>query len=666
MQQARGCCFARLVTRLSLLNLLLGRPLANAQAQSRSLTVFEGVPAMGLDGIGSASYGPEAALAILVAAGTGGLHALGAITAVIIALLATLWFSYWQTISAYPGNGGSYIVARENLGPWAGLVAAAALMVDYVLNVAVGISAGVGALISAIPALQSHILLLCLSILAIITLVNLRGTRESGLAWAVPTYTMIVCLGGLLLWGAVKILSLDDLRPVVPPPPVPQATEALSWWLLLRAFASGCTAMTGVEAVSNGVSAFREPRQRYAHGTLTVIVLVLGLLLSGIALTANKFGVMAMDQSQPGYQSVLSQLVAALCGRGGLYYITIGSILAVLCLSANTSFVDFPRMSHLVARDGNLPRAFAIPGRRLVYSAGILFLAVSCGTLLTIFGGITDRLIPLFAVGAFLAFTMSQAGMAAHWWRKRKTERSRATIAKLLINGTGACTTGGALIIIVAAKFTEGAWITVMVIPLTIIALVTIGRYYRALDEQLLSGDPHFALPAQIAPRVLVPIQRWDRVTAKALRYALTLSDDIIVIHVSRLEGPDEQEDNERLRCDWEHFVGRTLRAARRPLPDFRIMRSEYRSIVAPTLHVIEEGRPNQPVIVILPELVEGSWWERMFHVHRERRLRAHLLRYGDRPLAVLAVPWQLRAPTLHEQLREEEPPLPVPSTAEE
>ena len=283
-----------------------------------------------------------------------------------------------------------------------------------------------------------------------------------------------------------------------------------------------------------------------------------------------------------------------------------------------------------------------------------------------VFGGITDRLIPLFAVGAFLAFTMSQAGMAAHWWRKRRTEQSRTTLAKLLINGTGACTTGGALIIIIAAKFTEGAWITVIVIPLTIVALLLIGRYYRALDMQLLSGDPAFALPAQVEPRVLVPIQRWDRITAKALRYAITLSDDVTVIHVSRLEGPDEQEDNEKLRRDWERFVGRTMRAAHRPMPDFRIMRSEYRTIVAPTLHVIEEGRADLPVIVILPELVEGSWWERLFHVHRERRLRTRLLRYGERPLAVLAVPWQLRAKTLHEELKEEEPPLAVPSTAEE
>ncbi|HXR87848.1 MAG TPA: APC family permease [Stellaceae bacterium] len=652
--------------RFSLVNLLLGRPVANAQAQSRSLTVFEGVPAMGLDGIGSASYGPEAALSILVAAGSAGLHALGPIMAVIIALLATLWFSYWQTISAYPGNGSSYIVARENLGPVAGLVAASALMVDYVLNVAVGISAGVGALISAIPVLQSHILLLCLSILAIITLVNLRGTRESGLAWSVPTYSMIVCLGGLLLWGTAKILASGDVQPLIPPPAIPKATEALSWWLILRAFASGCTAMTGVEAVSNGVTAFREPRQRYAHGTLSVIVLVLGFLLGGIAITAHAFGVMAMDQSQPGYQSVLSQLVAALCGRGGLYYVTIGSILAVLCLSANTSFVDFPRMCHLVARDGNLPRPFAVPGRRLVYSVGILFLAVSCGALLTVFGGITDRLIPLFAVGAFLAFTMSQAGMAAHWWRKRSKERSGTTLAKLLINGTGACITGAALIIIVTAKFTEGAWITVIVIPLTILALLAIGRYYRALDNQLLSGDPVFALPSQVAPRILVPIQRWDRVTAKALRYAIALSDDVTVIHVTRLGGPDDHEDNEKLRRDWDRFVGRSMRAERRPMPDFRIMRSEYRSIVAPTLRVIEEGRPDHPVIVVLPELIEGSWWERLFHVHRERRLRARLLRYGDRPLAVLGVPWQLRAQTLQEQLMEEEPPLAVPTTAEE
>jgi amino acid transporter len=302
---------------LSLTELFIGRPVANGEAEGRKLGVLTGLPAMGLDGLGSAAYGPEAALTILAAAGAAGLGAIGPITWVILVLLAILFFSYRQTITAYPNNGGSYLVAKENLGTNAGLLAAAALAVDYLLNVAVGISAGVGALTSAIPALHPHTLWLCLGILAAITVVNLHGTRESGLAWAVPTYLFIASLGCVLAWGGYKVmLSGGHPAPVVPPPVAPRASEALTLWLLLRAFASGCTAMTGVEAVSNGVSAFREPKVRHARGTLAAIVVVLGLLLLGVAHVAQAYGVTAMDQTREGYQSVLSQLVGATGGAG--------------------------------------------------------------------------------------------------------------------------------------------------------------------------------------------------------------------------------------------------------------------------------------------------------------------------------------------------------------
>jgi amino acid transporter len=301
---------------------------------------------------------------------------------------------------------------------------------------------------------------------------NLRGTRESGLAWSVPTYLFVASLGLIQVWGTYKLMASGGRpEPVVAPPEVPQAAQAVTLWLLLRAFASGCTAMTGVEAVSNGVNTFAEPRVRHAHGPLAAIVVILGLLLLGIAHVAQAYGVMAMDQTQNGYQSVLSQLVGAVYGRGWFYYVTIASMLAVLCLSANTSFVGFPRLCHLVAEDGFLPRAFAIPGRRLVYSVGILFLTAGAGGVLAAFGGITDRLIPLFAVGAFLSFTLSQAGMAAHWWRRVKaSSRSgedgiHSSRAKFAINGLGAFATGSALAVILSAKFAEGAWLTVIVIP---------------------------------------------------------------------------------------------------------------------------------------------------------------------------------------------------------
>ena len=348
--------------------------------------------------------------------GVVGLNYIGPITLFILALLAILYVSYRQTIAAYPVNGGSYTVAKANLGVWPGLLAAAALMIDYVLNVAVGISAGVAALVSAVPTLHGYMLPMCLVILALITVMNLRGTAEAGLAFALPTYLFIASMLIVLGMGVVKtIASGGNPAPVVPPPALGQATEAVSLWILLRAFAAGCTAMTGVEAVSNGVNAFRQPTVRNAHRTLTVIVGVLGFLLAGIAYLTRAYHIGATDQNQAGYQSILSQLTGAVVGRGWFYYVTIVGVLATLCLSANTSFVGFPRLSRLIAQDDFLPRGFAVVGRRLVYSIGILFLAVCAGLLLIAFRGITDRLIPLFAVGAFLAFTLSQAGMVAHW-----------------------------------------------------------------------------------------------------------------------------------------------------------------------------------------------------------------------------------------------------------
>src|SRR5581483_10414337 len=475
---------------LSLTDFFVGRPVGNREASGRKLRVAAGIPAMGLDALSSAAYGPEAALAILGASAAAGVAQIEAINATIVALLIILFASYWQTIQAYPNNGGSYVVARHNLGALPGLLAASALMVDYLLTVAVGISAGVGALTSAVPTLHAYTLWLCLGILVVITLANLRGKRESGLAWALPTYGFVLGLAIVLLWGTYQMLQAGGHpQPVVAPPKMPAATEALSIWLILRAFASGCTAMTGVEAVSNGVGAFRDPPVRHARATLATIVIILSLLLLGIAHLAQGYGVTAMDQTKDNYQSVLSQLVAAVYGRGWFYYVVIGCVLAVLCLSANTAFVDFPRLSHLVAQDGYLPGPFTVPGRRLVYSVGILFLAAGAAALLIAFQGITDRLIPLYAVGAFLAFTLSQTGMAVHWWRARGRKSGKADgrshSMKLTINGVGAVATGIALAVILVAKFTEGAWITVLIVPLTVFLLQACHRYNKRIERNI-------------------------------------------------------------------------------------------------------------------------------------------------------------------------------------
>jgi amino acid transporter len=643
----------------SLTNLLIGRPVANREAASTKIGVFAGLPAMGLDGLASAAYGPEAALAILAVTGGAGLADIGPIMAAILALLAIVWSSYWQTIAAYPGNGGAYVVAKDNLGTNAGLFAAAALMVDYTLNVAVAISAGVGALISAAPSLHGYALPLCLGILALLTVMNLRGTRESGLLWSLPTYLFVISLGATLAWGTGQAaMAGGHPQPVVPPPNIPPAAQPVTLWLILRAFASGCTAMTGVEAVSNGVSAFQEPKVKRAHGTLSAIVVILAFLLIGVAHLAHAYGVGAMDQSQPGYRSVLSQLISAVAGEGPFYYVTIGSVLAVLCLSANTSFVDLPRMSRLVARDGFLPAAFAVPGRRLVYSVGILFLAGAAGGLLVAFGGITDRLIPLFAVGAFLSFTLSQAGMATHWWRnlhrtdepqkpsRRRWRSSYASIGKLAVNGGGAIATGMALAIILVAKFVEGAWLTVIVIPCFFVLFKLVRQRYDYVERQLQSDcDRALDLSHCSAPVALVPIKRWDQVARKALRFALCLAADVTAVHLTALEGPEADQDAARLRRRWRSFVEQPAEATGMRPPRLLLTTSQYRSLLEPLLRGVKdinERFPGRAVIVVLPELVEAHWWEYVLHTHRERYVRARLVRYGGEALSVLSVPWQL------------------------
>ncbi len=653
--------------RLSPTRLLIGRPIANREAERRKLGILSGVPAMGLDALASAAYGPEAALAVLAAAGVAGIGRIVPITGAVLALLAILSLSYWQTIAAYPNNGGSYIVAKDNLGTGAGLLAAAALMVDYTLNVAVGISAGVGALTSAVPSLHPAALWLCLLVLAALTVMNLRGTRETGLAWAVPTYLFVATLGAVLIWGSWKALAAGGhAPPVAAPPKLVPTTEAFSLWLLLRAFASGCTAMTGVEAVSNGVRAFHEPRVRQGRGTLAVIVGVLGLLLLGVAHLAHGYGIGAMDQSRPGYQSALSQLIGAVYGRGWFYYVAIGSVLSVLCLSANTSFVDFPRLCHLLAEDGFLPRPFALPGRRLVYSMGVLFLALGAGVLLVVFGGITNRLIPLFAIGAFLSFTLSQAGMAAHWRRALRARGGRSVASrhvagtKLVINGVGAVATGVALAIILAAKFLAGAWLTLIVIPLGVLLLRAVRRYYDDLERHILRGSHRGVdLAAHDPPAVLVPIERWDLVSRKTVEFALRLSPEVTALHITDLEGPDARQKQERLRQEWRELVTKPATAAGLRRPTLKLVHSEFRSVLAPVLREIEaigSRCPDRMITVVLGELVERSWWQFLMHTHRDRRLRVRLLRQGGPCVAVATVPWQVQPVDPHAAIAEEEP----------
>jgi amino acid transporter len=647
---------------MSLLKLILGRRLANEEHAERKISAVEGVPAMGLDGLGSSSYGPEAAMTVLMPLGAAGAGYIGVVMLPILALLAILYISYRQTIRAYPSNGGAYTVAKANLGANASLLAASALMIDYVLNVAVGISAGVAALTSAIPALHSYTLVLCLAILALVTIMNLRGTIDAGRAWAFPTYLFVASFALIIAIGVYKtIVAGGEPQPVVPPPGSPNPTEAVSIWLLLRSFAAGCTAMTGVEAVSNGVSAFREPTVTRAHKTLAAICAILGLLLGGISYLVPNFGITAMDQTQDGYQSVLSQLAGAAIGRGPFYYAAIGSVLCVLCLSANTSFVDFPRVCHLVAGDDYLPRPFAGVGRRLVFSAGILYLAGAAGLLLIGFGGITDRLIPLFAIGAFLTFSMSQLGMVIHWHRELQHARTRRERhqhrASLVINAIGAAATGIALAIIIVAKFSEGAWITLLVIPCVILLLRTVKSYYLQLDAQMREDRPLDLRNAE-PPIVLVVTESWNRLTDRALQFALRISPDVVAVHLTALGGPDVHDQRRLLRRKWRHDVERPAKEAGHNPPQLVLLEAHYRRLEGPLLKFIaetEKDNRNRLIAVLVPQLVKERWWQYLLHGRRARRLCAALLRYGGSRVVVINVPWYLQEPQIEEGLEQEE-----------
>lgn len=615
--------------------LLFGRRLRTAESETQQVGPVQGVPILGLDALGSSSYGPEAALTILIPVGAAGLWYMREVVLAILILLGILYFSYRQTIAAYPTGGGSYSVASENLGKSAGLCAAAALLVDYILNVAVGISAGVGALESAFPALGPHRLGLCLTVLAVVTLVNLRGVRDSGLAWTIPTYTFVGSLTVVLAFGIWKAVQTGGHpTPVQAPPALATAAAPVTLWLLLRAFASGCTAMTGVEAVSNAVPIFAEPRVNHARRTLLLICVILATFLGGIGYLAHAYGIGARHQNAPGYESVVSQLVSAVVGRGPLYFITLGSLLAILTLSANTSFAGFPRICRILAEDSYLPSAFATLGRRLVYTFGIIVLTVCSAVLLIIFDGITDHLIPLFAVGAFGAFTLSQAGMVVHWRRLGYGFGSPS----LLINALGAVATAAALTVIIVAKFREGAWVTVLVIPLFVGIFLTVRRHYARLKREI--RPPIVLQTWKIKPlKVIIPIDGWTRVSERALRVAMRVSDDIVAVHVS------DEEANQELIETWRTRIEEPARRAGWPVPRLKVIHSPYRELFKPLLQYVDQVAVEDPdclIAIVIPELVEPRWWEYLLHNHVATVLKAMLFLRGDERVVVLSTPWFL------------------------
>jgi amino acid transporter len=621
----------------SLFDKILGRALKSSEKRKQELSVVTGVPVLGLDALSSVAYGPEAALTILAPLGIVGLRYMPMLTTAILILLAILYVSYRQTIAAYPNGGGAYVVSKENLGARFGLIAGAALLLDYMLNVAVGISAGVAAVVSAVPALHHYQLALCLFVLVFLTFLNLRGVRESGLVFTLPAFAFVGCVGCAVIIGLVRAwLSGGHPTPVEPVPGLPEATQAVSTWLLLRGFANGCAAMTGIEAVSNGVPLFAKPRVGNAQWTLTVIVIVLSALLLAVAWLCPTYHISAMDQRRPGYQTILSQLVVAATGSGVFYYVSIASILVILAFSANTSFAGFPRVCRLLAEDGYLPPSFANRGRRLVFTQGISALAVISGLILIGFGGITEKLIPLFAIGAFGAFTLSQAGMVGHWLHKR----GRGAHVSMFLNGTGAICTSIALAIIIVAKFIEGAWVTLIIVPGLVLLFQQIHKRYRKITREL--GKSVELKTAKVQPPiVIIPIGGWDRVAERALRFGMEMSDDVIALHVTT-----ENDETKNLRELWTQNVEQPAKEAKASVPRLKILTSPYRQIYDPILDFVKKTRREKTdrlVAVIIPELVEPHWYEYLLHNHHGAVLRARLFRERDQRTIVITTPWYLR-----------------------
>ena len=622
---------------MNILDLVVGKPIRTSDERAEQIGPTQGIPIFGLDALSSAAYGPEAALSLLIPLGLLGVRYIVPISAAIITLLVIVYFSYRQTIAAYPSGGGSYTVARFNLGAPASLLAAAALLADYILTAAVGISAGVGALVSAVPALLPHTVSLCVGILIVITILNLRGVREAGTAFALPTYLFVGTLLITIVAGVFRVLlSGGHPTPVVALPPPPPVTAAVTYWLLLKVFASGCTALTGVEAVSNGVKAFREPTVKNAQRTLTVIIFLLAVLLAGISYLVKVYGIAATDPGQPGYQSVLSMLTSAVFGKGFFYYLTIGSILVVLSLSANTAFADFPRLCRAIAQNNYLPHVFGYRGRRLVYTYGIVILALLCGGVLILFGGITDRLIPLYAVGAFLAFTLSQAGMVMHW----RKNRGPNWLKSALVNGLGALVTGVTTSVVLVAKFVEGAWITVIFIPLTIVFFAIVRRHYHHVKVLTTCKLPVDAAGLSQHPIAVIAIDRWSNITRQGIEFAARLSPEVIALHV------EPNEHSELLQDDWEHYVEKPFRAAGKQPPQLQLLPSPYRFVIIPIVQYVldlSKKHPTRSIVVVIPELVEDRWYEYFLHNQRGRLLEWALLARGNERIFTVSAPWYVR-----------------------
>jgi amino acid transporter len=607
---------------------LIGAPLATEQAEHERLTKFKALAVLSSDAISSVAYATEAILATLIAAGSGNLGNTLYISFAIVALLAIVALSYRQTIPAYPNGGGSYIVAKDNLGTLAGLVAAASLMIDYVLTVAVSISAGVQALATLFSPLDPYIILIDVVLVALITLVNLRGIRESGSIFSIPTYVFIGSALLLITVGCMKAFFIQHLplfghfANVLP-------SEPLNVFLILKSFAAGCSAMTGVEAISNGVPAFKKPETRNAAITLTWMALILGILFIGISVLGISYGIEANPRGNP---TVIGQIAQQVFTGPLVFMYPVFQLatLFILTLAANTSYSDFPRLASLLARDDFLPHQFVFRGDRLAFSTGIMFLALLASLLLIVFRGNTTQLINLYAVGVFMSFTLSQGGMVLHWWRLRG--QHRRWLRSMLINALGAATTLIVALVIATTKFLEGAWIVVILIPLVVLTFLAIERHYKFVEHERTTDIP--AKPTDIRHLVIVPIAELDRVSIQSLAYARSISSHVLAVHVAV-----DEEDEKKVRAAWKQW---RAKIADEEKTELIIIESPYRSLANPLLAYIDtvhELYPDYTLTVLLPEFIVSHWWEHALHNQTALRLKAALL---FRPgIVVTSVPQQ-------------------------
>lgn len=618
---------------------LIGRPLSTADAPHQTIGKAIGLAVFASDALSSTAYAQQEVLVILAAAGTVAFGYAFPIAIAIVLLLAVVAISYEQTIHAYTDGGGSYIVARDNLGTLPALVAGASLLTDYILTVAVSISSGVAQLVSAFPELMTYRVLIAIGLVLFIMLVNLRGVKESGFAFAIPTYFFVVTMSFTVVVGVARHF-FGALGAVVDPPPIEivDVMQPVTLFMLLHAFSSGTTALTGVEAISNGITAFREPRSHNAGVTLVWMAVIMSVLILGIAFLTGQIHAIPSET-----ETVISQLVRTVySGRGFMYLITISATTVILIMAANTAYADFPRLSAMIAADGYLPRQLTFRGSRLVYSRGIVLLALIASLLIFIFQARVTALIPLYAIGVFLSFTLSQSGMAHRWWKSGKLQPGQSVQergstlkhdaswrTKMAVNGVGAVATAVVVLVFAVTKFRDGAWIVLLIIPLLVYSFLFVHRHYRRLAAKLTLED--FGSPRQITrQRVILLISNVHRGAIYALNYARSLSDDVTAVHVII-----DPVDAEKARQKWSTW-GEGVRLV--------ILDSQYRLLIEPLLDYIEEvadqSQPGEVVSVVVPRFVSHSPGAGILHANAAEWLRRALI---NRPgVVVIEVPYQV------------------------